>query len=467
MPNSGKDPTVKERSEIVKKLQDGASVNTLANNYGLSKRSIRNYRKNAVRIQQLAKNETLKKRKRIRTSNVEEINTRLSTWILEKRMLGDILTDNLIQQKALELHQKFGVPAKFTASRGWLWRFKKRHNSGLIHIHGEQADANKTVTEQFIEELARKIEQENIDENNIYNMDESGLLWKNLPQKTLTRTSEERVDGNRVKKDRVSIGFCANSTGTHKLPLLFVHKYACPRALKHVKNNLPVVYKNQKNAWIDEEIFNNWYINHFQPTVRQRQLQDNSMGKVLLLVDNFKGHNVRDGENDHFELMFLPPNKTSILQPMNQGLITKCKTSFRYNLLQKVVECPRGIRQFYFNYDIKDCIDLIHDAWKSVSQTNICNAWRKLLKRQNTEIKEEQIENYSFDEVNNWVSHCEEAELIRENDKETEEPTLRQNCEIAEDELKDLFDQLSLWAETQPEFIQFYIKVLIDYYYKK
>jgi len=78
----------------------------------------------------------------------------------------------------------------------------------------------------------------------------------------------------------------------------------------------------------------------------------------------------------------------------------------------------------------------------------------------------EQIGNYSFTEVDKWISHCEEAELIRENDEETKE-TL-QNCEIAEDELEvDLFDKLSLWAETQPEFVQFHVKVLLDYYYKK
>ncbi|XP_020295807.1 jerky protein homolog-like [Pseudomyrmex gracilis] len=222
---------------------------------------------------------------------------------------------------------------------------------------------------------------------------------------------------------------------------------------------------------MNEEIFNNWYENHFQPTVRQRQLQDNNIGEVLLLVDNFKGHNVRDRKSEHFEVMFLPPNTTSILQPMDQELIAKCKKSFRYNLLQKVLQCPKGIQEFYFKHDIKDCIDLIDNAWKSVSKTNIYNAWRKLLKRQ-TQTEEieviEQIENYSFTEVDNWISHCEEAELIRENDKETEETTSRQNCEIEENELEvDLFDKLSLWAETQPEFVQFHVKVLLDYYYQK
>ncbi|XP_020294918.1 jerky protein homolog-like [Pseudomyrmex gracilis] len=467
MPGSRKDTTVKERLEIIQKLQNGVSVSDLANEYGLSKRCINKYRTNALQIQQLAETGNLKEMKRIRTSPVEEINIRLNTWILERRALGDTLTDNILQQKALELHREFGISTKFTASHGWLWRFKKRYNIHLVHTHDEQVDADKIAAEQFIEELARKIEQENINANNIYNMSESGLLWKNLPRKTLDRT--KRMEGNKEKKDRVSIGFCANSTGTHKLPLLFIHKYACPRALKHIENNLPVVYKNQKNARMDEEIFDNWYINHFQPTVRQRQLRDNNTGKVLLLVNNFKNHNVRDEENEHFEIMFLP-NTTSVLQPMEQEVIAKCKRSFRYNLLRKVVQCPRGIHEFYFNYDIKDCIDLIHDAWESVSQTNIYNAWRQLLERRNieikekVEIKEEQIENYSFDEVNDWISHCEEAELIRENN---EEITSRRHCEIAEDELEDLFDKLSLWAEIQPEFIQSHAKILIDYYHQK
>lgn len=38
--------------------------------------------------------------------------------------------------------------------------------------------------------------------------------------------SEKLVEESKEKKDRVSIRFCANSTSTHKLHLLFMHKYA-------------------------------------------------------------------------------------------------------------------------------------------------------------------------------------------------------------------------------------------------
>lgn len=52
---------------------------------------------------------------------------------------------------------------------------------------------------------------EDLKEDDIYNMDETSLQprggwW---------------VDGSKMGKDHVTVAFCANSTGTHKLPLLF------------------------------------------------------------------------------------------------------------------------------------------------------------------------------------------------------------------------------------------------------
>lgn len=62
---------------------------------------------------------------------------------------------------------------------------------------------------------------ENLKEDHIYNMDETSLMWEALGQKTLTHRGGRWVDGNKVGKDHVTVAFCTNSTGTHKLPLLF------------------------------------------------------------------------------------------------------------------------------------------------------------------------------------------------------------------------------------------------------
>lgn len=62
---------------------------------------------------------------------------------------------------------------------------------------------------------------EDLKEDNIYNMDKTSLMWEALAQETLTHRGEQWVDGNKVGKDHVTVAFCVNFTGIHKLPLLF------------------------------------------------------------------------------------------------------------------------------------------------------------------------------------------------------------------------------------------------------
>lgn len=62
-----------------------------------------------------------------------------------------------------------------------------------------------------------------------------------------------------MKKEKITIVFCTNASGNHKLLILFIHKYANPQALKHCTNSLPVTYKVQQNAWINENVFQEWY----------------------------------------------------------------------------------------------------------------------------------------------------------------------------------------------------------------
>ncbi|CAK9820010.1 Tigger transposable element-derived protein 2 [Anthophora quadrimaculata] len=147
-------------------------------------------------------------------------------------------------------------------------------------------------------------------------MDESGLLWKAFPKKTLG--CEKSVSGYKMRKDRITIGLCSNVTGNNKMMPLVIYKYRNPRALKHSLHRLPVVFKNQKNAWINRELFIDWYENHFKPSVRRYQLRKGICGKAVLLVDNCTGHQVPEDmqDKDNFQIVYLPPNTTSLIQPM-------------------------------------------------------------------------------------------------------------------------------------------------------
>jgi len=82
----------------------------------------------------------------------------------------------------------------------------------------------------------------------------------------------------------MSVLFCANATGSHKLRPLVIGKSLNPRCFKNFnKSALPVIYQANKKAWMRSDIFVEW-IQHLDYYFR-------TMGrKILLLVDNAGSH---------------------------------------------------------------------------------------------------------------------------------------------------------------------------------
>jgi len=90
----------------------------------------------------------------------------------------------------------------------------------------------------------------------VFNFDESGLYFKQIPKKTFASKNVSQVSGTKKQIERITIAACCNGDGSFKLPLLFIGKSKNPRCLKNENMNaLPVVYKNQHNAWVDKDIF--------------------------------------------------------------------------------------------------------------------------------------------------------------------------------------------------------------------
>nr|XP_012150985.1 PREDICTED: jerky protein homolog-like [Megachile rotundata] len=154
----------------------------------------------------------------------------------------------------------------------------------------------------------------------------------------------------------MSIGLCANANRTHKLPPILIHKYKSQRALKN-SNELP-------------------------PSVRQYQLENGVVGKVILLVDNCSSRKDMEPE-EMFEIMYLPPNTTSLIQTTDQSVIAKFKTLYRHQILRRILQYEKGIEEFYKSFNTKDCTDLVNKSWMDITPINIYNSWSKILPRDN------------------------------------------------------------------------------------
>lgn len=109
-------------------------------------------------------------------------------------------------------------------------KFKAHNNICLLHLRVEKASADEDATQIFINRFNKLIQEHNVDLENVYNMNESGLVWKALPTKILAEGKEKTVSEHKGHKDRITIRRCANVLGTNKLKPLVIYKYKNPRA---------------------------------------------------------------------------------------------------------------------------------------------------------------------------------------------------------------------------------------------
>lgn len=95
------------------------------------------------------------------------------------------ITGPLIQIKASELWMKISEycdEPKPQFSDGWLYRFKRRHGIQYYIYHGESASVPTSIHEDIkpIQAICDQFKPEDI-----YNMDETGLYWRRMPNGSL------------------------------------------------------------------------------------------------------------------------------------------------------------------------------------------------------------------------------------------------------------------------------------------
>jgi len=94
--------------------------------------------------------------------------------------------------------------------------------------------------------------------------------------------------------------------------------------------------------------------------------------KILMFVDNCTAHNnIPNLEN--IKIHFLPPNTTSNLQPLDQGIIKNFKTMYRKEIVRKVLAC---IGEVPCKISILTAMEMVHKAWENVSAQTIANCFR-------------------------------------------------------------------------------------------
>ena len=237
--------------------------------------------------------------------------------------------------------------ANFKASRGYLDALKRRKDLKVIKLHGEAntivEEAYQEIAEQFRNTLRAKMIEHNVSKEHVFNGDQTGLYFKRFPCTTIC--SKDRIDhvkGTKAmkSKDRITTMVCSSSGGV-KCPLAFVGKTKNPRCFADVER--PSHYTSNSKAWFNTEITQWWFQTCFDPFFRRVFTEQNENLHCIVVLDGCSAHGDIQERLDqngmsYIHVLTLPPNVTSRLQPMDQGVISWLKKRYKYKLISDLMK---------------------------------------------------------------------------------------------------------------------------------
>ena len=171
----------------------------------------------------------------------------------------------------------------------------------------------------------------------------------------------------------MTVAFIVNAARGKKTPIV-IGASENPRCFKGLyKTLLPVKYFSQKKAWMSSEILDKIL------TSINRKLSSQSR-TVLLLMDNLVCHHEQfNNKYSNVKIIFLPPNTTSKLKPLDLGIIQNFNTHYRHFLLLFVLakfdQCNNA-SEVAKSVNLLIAIRWIARAWEEVSAITIFKCYQ-------------------------------------------------------------------------------------------
>ncbi|XP_042899743.2 tigger transposable element-derived protein 4-like [Parasteatoda tepidariorum] len=395
--------SVDEKVKILRELDDGVKNAEICKRYGLSSSTVSTLLKNKGKLMD-AYVQSKTDCKRLKKCSKEDLDEALLKWMKVQRSADLPVSGPILKVQAEKFAEQFGY-SEFVCSNGWIDRFKVRHGITFGKICGEAKSANMADIAKWLSEKWPGI-REGYAADDIYNADETGIFYNVTPQYILKFKGEKCV-GGKLSKNRLTALVCSNMSGTNKKKLFIIGKSKNPRCFKNVKK-LPVDYDHSRKAWMTSDIFTK-FISKWERQLRRENR------KIILLIDNCSAHPEITGLTN-IRIEFLPPNSTSVIQPMDQGIIRSFKCHFRKQLILMILDRrDRSGTTSNTNVNVLEAIRLMNDAWENVTSTCIIKCFHKAgldscQDDQSTE--EEEVENFiqtanlemTEEEFQNYVS---------------------------------------------------------------
>ena len=262
-----------------------------------------------------------------------------------------------------------------TVTTGWWASFIGRHPRLALRTPAtlslaRASASDRGILDNYFDELESTLGVNDLMDQPclIFNMDETGMPLNPKPPKIVTwkghKNPSQVCSG---VKSQITIVGCVSAGGQCLPPMVIWDRKNLPPEL--AIGEVPgTVYGLSSKGWIDQELFDLWFIKHFlryAPPVRP----------LLLLMDGHSSHycpkTVRCAAEERVILFSLPPNTTHLTQPLDKGIFGPLKVSWRQVCHQFLVKNP-GMQVTKLNFS-----SLFSEAWvQALTPRNIMSGFR-------------------------------------------------------------------------------------------
>ena len=192
--------------------------------------------------------------KTVKKDRLVELHNLLEEFHDKMEAKGAPMTDQLLieEAKTIAAEHNLNLPSDFKFSDDWFLRFKRQRGIGQMEMHGEASDACLAGIEMCRRFLPHIFEKFNLED--IYNGDESGLFFCQLPTRALMKKMRK---GKKLNKLRATLNFIVNALGTD-IHIQLIGCSARPRAFGKTMrpyDSYGIDYYNQRKSWMNSEIF--------------------------------------------------------------------------------------------------------------------------------------------------------------------------------------------------------------------
>ena len=197
--------------------------------------------------------------KKCRVSKFSDINEALYDWYNMATSKNIYPGGPQLIAKAKEIATRLGK-LDFEGSSGWLSKWKKRCNIRRLTVCGESGDVSGATITSWKERLPEILR--GYDEENIFNLDETGCFWRALPSHGFSERGK-KCHGGKTSKQRFTIAFLVNAAGAKEKPIVIWNSKK-PRCFRGFDINIVSLSKLSSKECLDDwrnssQLFDQFY----------------------------------------------------------------------------------------------------------------------------------------------------------------------------------------------------------------